>query len=89
MSPRRNQFLDDQSRDFRDNDGKPWRVRIEQGGGTPGVADAAPVPVLIFRALDADAGLEVSIRGDLGKWELPSYSEARLRLLLAAAHEGD
>ena len=86
MTHRVNQFLDDQSRVFADSDGRAWAVRIEQGGGTPSLtADSAPVPVLIFRALDAEAPLEVSIAGDVGEWELTEYSERRLRALLGAA----
>jgi hypothetical protein len=81
-----NEYLDDQSRDFRDNDGTMWRVRIEQGGGTSGlVRDAPPVPVLIFRALDGDHTAELVSTGDTSRWELDSYSEIRLRELLAEA----
>ena len=82
-----NEYLDDQSRDFRDSDGTMWRVRIEQGGGTSGlVRDAPPVPVLIFRALDGGHAAELAIEGDAGQWDLASYSDIRLRESLAEAY---
>ena len=81
-----NEYLDDQSRDFRDNDGAMWRVRIEQGGGTSGlVRDAPPVPELIFRPLGGGHTAELAIAGDAGRWDLASYSEIRLRESLAEA----
>jgi hypothetical protein len=83
---RKDEYLADQARDFRDTDGRPWRVRIEQGGGTPDVvADAAPIAMLILHALDTDASPELSIAGDVGRWNLTSYSDGRLRALLAEA----
>lgn len=86
MKPNANEFLDDQSRDFHDTDGTAWRVRIEQGGGRQGHnSDAAPAAVLVFRALNADKRNELPITGDVGQWDLASYSEPRLRALLARA----
>ena len=82
----KDEFLAGQTRSFRDSDGRPWRVRIEQGGGTPDVAaDAAPVPTLILHALDTTAADELSIAGDPGRWDLASYSDRRLRKLLGEA----
>jgi len=81
-----NEYFDDQSRDFRDNDGTMWRVRIGQDGGARGlVRETPPVPVLIFRALDGGRSAELASAGDTGRWELDSYSEIRLRELLAEA----
>ena len=86
VTPGKDEFLAGQTRNFRDSDGRPWRVRIEQGGGTPDVAaDAAPVPVLILHALNAATTDELSIAGDVGGWDLASYSDARLRTLLTKA----
>lgn len=86
MSPRTNEFLDDQWRVFHDTDGTAWRVRIEQGGGArSAVADAAPVAMLNFRALDSDQHIELAIAGDVGNWDLATYPEHTLRALLAEA----
>ncbi len=85
-TPGRNEFLADQGRNFRDIDGRTWHVRIEQGGGRPDViAESAPVPVLILGAMGTDASVELSIAGDVGQWDLASYSDDRLRSLLAEA----
>lgn len=51
---------------------------------TEAAREPAPVPVLIFRSLEAEAPIELSIAGDVAEWELPSYSGRRLRALLAA-----
>jgi hypothetical protein len=86
MKRQANEFLDDQSRDFHDTHGMSWRVRIEQGGGRRGQnSDAAPAAVLVFRALNADQRTELPITGDIDQWDLASYSEPRLRALLAQA----
>jgi len=80
-----NEYLDDQSRDFRDNDGTMWRVRIEQRGTSDLVHDVPHMLVLVFRALDGGHTAELVSTGDTGRWELDSYSEIRLRELLAEA----
>ena len=86
VTPGRHEFLADQGRNFRDTDGRLWHVRIEQGGGRPDViAESAPVPVLILDTMDTDASVELSIAGDVGQWDLASYSEDRLRSLVAEA----
>ena len=86
MTPARDEFLPDQSRDFRDRDGRLWRVRIEQGGGSRNAtADQPPVARLILRAIDDDSFVELSVAGDAGQWDLTSYSDRRLRALLAEA----
>ena len=82
----KDEFLAGQTRSFRDSDGRPWHARIEQGGGTPDIAaDAAPVPTLILHALDTATTDELSVAGDVGRWDLASYSDDRLRTLLAKA----
>jgi len=86
MKRQANEFLDDQSRDFHDTHGMSWRVRIEQGGGRQGDnSDAAPAAVLVFQASNADHRNELPIAGDVDQWDLASYSEPRLRALLARA----
>ncbi len=85
-TPDKNEFLAGQTRNFRDSDGSAWRVRIEQGGGTADLAaDAAPVPILILHSLDSDTTHDLSVTADVGRWDLASYSDGRLRRLLAKA----
>ena len=86
MRDARHEYLDDQTKDFRDTDGARWRVRIEQGGGEAGVAHGdPPVAVLIFRPVADDHAPELAIRGDVDRWNLSSYSDADLRALLSQA----
>ena len=86
MSDARHEFLDDQTKDFRDTDGSRWRARIEQDGGEAGGAYGdPPVAVLIFRSLSDDRAPELAIKGEVDRWNLSSYSDADLRALLAQA----
>jgi hypothetical protein len=81
------QHLPDQTRDFHDHDGTRWSARIRQGGGDAGVDGGPPTAVVLFRALSGERSDEVSAAsdGDGGDWDLSSYSDERMRHLLAQA----
>jgi hypothetical protein len=81
-----NEYLEHQTKEFRDSDGSLYSVRVEQGGGEPAaVPTDPPVPVLIFRPTDDARAEEFAIGGDAGNWDLSAYSDERLRALLAQA----
>lgn len=85
MTPRTNQYLEDQTRQFPDSAGRRWRVRIEQGGGRAGSGNGPPVAELIFQPADDSHADEIATRGDGDNWDLSSYRDERLRTLLSQA----
>ena len=86
MSAKINQYLEHQTKEFHDVDGRRWCVRIEQGGGRPGAAaDDPPIARLIFHDPDNAEGDELAAPGTAGNWDLASYDEPRLRALLSEA----
>jgi hypothetical protein len=86
MTNERKQYLEHQTKEFADVDGKRWCVRIEQGGGRRGVTPGdPPIARLIFRALGDLQEDEVVAPGEVDNWDLASYDDNQLRALLAEA----
>jgi hypothetical protein len=76
------QYIDDQTREFYDAGGHIWLARIVQGGGGPAATvDGPPIARLLFQRVGSSEKAWATVN-DPGSWDLASYSEKDLRELL-------
>lgn len=86
MTDKRNQekqqYIEDQTREFRDAGGHIWSARIVQGGGGAATTgDGPPIARLLFQRKGSPEKAWGTVT-DPGSWDLASYSESDLRELL-------
>jgi hypothetical protein len=80
--PQKQQYIEDQTREFLDAGGHIWSARIVQGGGGPAsTADGPPIARLLFQRVGSLEKIWATVK-DPGSWDLASYSEEDLRGLL-------
>ncbi|HXT17464.1 MAG TPA: hypothetical protein VN706_17620 [Gemmatimonadaceae bacterium] len=79
------QYVEDQTREFHDAGGNIWSARIVQGGGGPAnTTDGPPIARILFQRVGSVEKASATVK-DPGSWDLASYSEEHLRALLDAA----
>jgi hypothetical protein len=79
------QYIEDQTREFLDVGGHIWSARIVQGGGGPATSvDGPPIARLLFQRVGSIEKAWATVK-DPGSWDLASYSEEDLRGLLESA----
>jgi hypothetical protein len=78
----KHQFMEDQTREFRDRGGHVWSARIVQGGGGPAASvDGPPVARILFQRVGSVETAWATVK-DPGSWDLASYGDDDLRRLL-------